>query len=95
MSAAEGGGGSGGTSGRRKAGRPVEEAPAVDTLAAQLADLREHPIIFLPTGPVVDFSGVVIKPDHERRPFWVTPVGRVFLESTYKILSIFFICIFF
>lgn len=58
-----------------------QQADTIDNLSKQLADVSQHSLVQLPTGTVVDFSGVELKPDHDRRPFWVTPIGRIFLEG--------------
>jgi hypothetical protein len=60
--------------------KPHAKETFEDVLARQLVD-ADDPVIELPTGTVVDFSGVTLKPDHEKRPFWVTPTGRIFLEG--------------
>lgn len=68
-------------SGKRTRGRKAKFQIS-DNLTQQLQH-ADHPVILLPTGPVIDFTGVTLKPDHDRRPFWVTPSGRIFLEGTY------------
>ena len=73
------GGGRGGSS---SAARGNNAADLVDALTARLADVSNHAVIDLGTGATaVDFSDLELKPDHERRPFWVTPTGSIFLEG--------------
>jgi hypothetical protein len=61
--------------------RRKKEMESLDPLTRDLWDMTSHPVIHMPTGVVVDFAGVSLKPDHEKRPFWVTPIGRIFLEG--------------
>jgi hypothetical protein len=69
--------GTGPTSGpRREAG-----GSAIDALTARLADVSKHARIDIGVHAVLDFSALSLKPDHDRRPFWVTPTGSVFLEG--------------
>ena len=65
--------------GKKTRGRKTK-LQITDNLTEQL-QFADHPVILLPTGPVIDFTGVVLKPDHDRRPFWVTPSGRIYLEG--------------
>lgn len=53
----------------------------VDALTASLFDASRHPVVEFGGATAVDFSGLTLKADHERRPFWVTPTGAIFLEG--------------
>ncbi len=53
-----------------------------DNLSQQLQH-SDNPTIVLPTGSVTNFTDIALKSDHDRRPFWVTPSGRIILEGTY------------
>jgi hypothetical protein len=47
-------------------------------------DVGALPKVILPTGVALDFSDMPLKPDHDRRPFWITPNGRIFLEGAVR-----------
>lgn len=65
-----------------KRAAPKSAGDFVDALQARLADVSSHAVIDLGNGcTALDFSDMELKPDHERRPFWVTPTGSVFLEG--------------
>lgn len=38
--------------------------------------------VTLPPTVAIDFSFLQLKPDADKRPFWVTPTGSIFLEGT-------------
>ncbi|RYG60227.1 hypothetical protein EON64_19475, partial [archaeon] len=46
--------------------------------AASLAQLDEEPLV---AGVFQDFSHLILKPDHEQRPIWVTKNNLIFLEA--------------
>jgi DNA repair helicase Rad25 len=58
-----------------------------DYLANQLSSLSSYTTIRVASSNVVDFSGLALKRDHSRRPYWVTPVGRIFLEASSPLYS--------
>jgi hypothetical protein len=58
-----------------------------DFLANQLSSLSSYTTIRVSSSTVVDFSGLALKRDHSRRPYWVTPVGRIFLEASSPLYS--------
>ena len=58
-----------------------------DVLAHQLSSLSSYKTIRVASSNVVDFSGLALKRDHSRRPYWVTPVGRIFLEASSPLYS--------
>ncbi len=72
---------------KQRGGKPV--ADVVDALTLRLADVSQHAVIDLGTGAsAIDFSHLELKPDHERRPFWVTPTGSIYLEGTFELACI-------
>jgi len=58
-----------------------------DFLANQLSSLSSYTTIRVSSSTVVDFSGLALKRDHSRRPYWVTPIGRIFLEASSPLYS--------
>lgn len=47
--------------------------------------LDDHPVVYFAGAfeeyAAYDFQSIVLKPDHEQRPFWVCPNGHVYLEQ--------------
>ena len=66
----------------------AEAKDDVDAMTAALLDVSRHPVIEFGEASAVDFSAMPLKVDADRRPFWVTPTGAVFLEgSCYRSLK--------
>jgi hypothetical protein len=65
----------------RERRRAAEARDDIDALTAALFDRSRHSTIEYAGASAVDFSSLALKPDHERRPFWVTPTGSIFLEG--------------
>ena len=59
----------------------AEARDDLDGMTASLFDPSSHPVIEFAGATATDFSGVTLKADHERRPFWVTPTGSIYLEG--------------
>ena len=61
-----------------------EYANTIDEITYRLIDISRHAKIDLGDGrSAVDFKGLQLKKDHEKRPFWVTPAGTIYLEGLY------------
>ena len=66
---------------RSRSRAKAEAARAPDALTRQLASTAGQAVVMVGASRCVDFGGLALKRDHSRRPFWVTPTGRVFLEA--------------
>jgi DNA excision repair protein ERCC-3 len=68
-------------SSRARASASAEAARAPDALTRQLQSTADARVVRVGQSRMVDYGGLVLKRDASRRPFWVTPTGRVFLEA--------------
>lgn len=68
---------------RRKQGaNKGQKVEQLDQLSAKLFDPSRFSKFRLENYSALDFSYLNLKSDHAKRPFWVTPNGRVFLEAS-------------
>lgn len=68
---------------QRTTPQPASEYDAVENVANSARNasrvLTDLPLEFCSDG-MLDYSSVPLKPDHEKRPFWVLPNGVILLE---------------
>ncbi|RYG55701.1 hypothetical protein EON66_04685 [archaeon] len=61
--------------------RQLRGDTVIDTLNERLQNVSSHAALQVGAHNVVDFVSLPLKPDHARRPFWVTPTGQIYLEG--------------
>lgn len=57
----------------------------LDEMDMRLRDVTRLDSVVFEGTAALDFRSMKLKPDHDRRPFWATPNGRIFLEASSRI----------